>query len=334
MLCSAGSTPRCCGRPTTEGTRPSRTYRASSRAWNGWTISPTRRSAARSSRSSLRCCGDCGSTTRERTRRPSPPHNDDLPQASPSSSTASRLTSCALTTLTRRCGCFRPMTALGCGHASSRISPRRADGTGAHGVTERLLAEGGAVSRAAHPARAAVEATLCAALLHEQRELAIGALWRDVAAQAEAHPDPSQRALFLHRAVLGQIAAQCTQATRPCRLRPRTSPPPCNLRTPAHTICLRPSNSRWLDARLSTLSSTGSTPAGRRCGQIQSWSPGNARALLQAGVCDELASFACMLTARVLAEHRHPGTEESLRVTLERLPVLPPRRGSPRCGPG
>jgi hypothetical protein len=84
----------------------------------------------------------------------------------------------------------------------------------ARAVVERVLGEGGAVG-AEHPARAAVEATHCAALTHEQPEVDLAPMWREVAELAAAHPDPEVGQWLRHRAVAGQVAATRATDQRP-----------------------------------------------------------------------------------------------------------------------
>ncbi len=76
-------------------------------------------------------------------------------------------------------------------------------------VTERLLGKNGAVASEKHEARAAVQATNIAAIIHEQPEFnmsAVRALWTEVSQTASADPNPEVSRWLLQRALAGQIA--------------------------------------------------------------------------------------------------------------------------------
>jgi hypothetical protein len=78
----------------------------------------------------------------------------------------------------------------------------------ARAVTERLLGENGATVDRGHPLHAAVLATHCAALLHEQPSVPLVPLWAEVETTASTHPDPETATWLRRRAVLGRIAGQ------------------------------------------------------------------------------------------------------------------------------
>lgn len=194
----------------------------------------------------------------------------------------------------------------------------------AQGVTERLLGEGGAVADEAHPARAAVEATMCAALLHEQPKLNLGELWSDVMRHADWYPDLNHRAILRRRAALGQIAAERARENEAspvlaAEIASCLEPLDAGIGGLPEAEQLAAAGCAALDALLDRLDSGRSTPLPGP-DAVAEW----ARSLAQAGMSNEVASFAWILAARVLSRARKPGTAEALRIALERVPEPAP----------